>query len=771
MSVATREGFRRLTSTLDSLQKSVVRRDGDPIPLFEKAGRALAADVRCLENQGKHAKPDEVSRLASCCSTLMKNPLPQSTANQLSRFFEDHLRSGAATLDSSTTILSTMIDLLQVERQFLPVGVELQHNLRYRETCEIAFGQSLALWDDVGGGNPAAFALPMRKVKASPKSLIAMLRGVDEVRCHNFVFYPSTTGSRSLLPIKCKRQMEAKLQKSGDGRRLLGALRSSTLTKIDAGTALNIMARTGIYDEETAAYCCDALIGQDVLLNSRQRTHILRNLGVLQHSAPRLLDLSLSGRIKFGDMETNDVRDYVQALAMVRADFSQQSSKVKELMDGIWMHTLRYKNANPNASDDSTGGQSGQRRPIGQHGRGASSSSNPPQQKSFLYSNLGGEAIDSASSAMDTELDQKPQPTYSPNVPNPKTGLPPSWLVDVNHALYELNVTHHKFMAHCARQLRTQVHRCTSQEWLKILYAFGAPKVKTTVPEDLQGTWETKVEKMVKVVAFKCGEETDFLRSQGRHVYSLTAADALRQAGIKEHPIYDLERDLRRQHNVPSAPAPPGVQTPAATFSPVTPKTSFSATAFGSPQAEPTTPASKQHNDAQDNRIDYVEAFIRRWPTSDGRQLLELISKVTAADFRSVAQGKNVPKLLKAYNSAVSHGGLSGASVAAEASSEYYRLLSVIVQAQALSFLSTKEVSETMIDFLQFPLAGAIDSDLSFPKACVSVVRGRLAAPPGSGTTIARPVFDDLVAVLQALNVSGDFDADIDLFSKPNPKL
>jgi hypothetical protein len=159
-----------------------------------------------------------------------------------------------------------------------------------------------------------------------------------------FVFHPVGAEMHSLLPVKSKVQLEAKLMRTGEARDILKTLRRLRLSRVDAGMLMGIMAECGLYDEEVANDCGGALSDSISLLSSEQVAHALFSYGVLNHRHPQLRYLASRFDASSG-VTTEGMRRYALGLACLQFPLAQK----RQLVDWIFMHAMRFQENDPKA--------------------------------------------------------------------------------------------------------------------------------------------------------------------------------------------------------------------------------------------------------------------------------------------------------------------------------------------------------------------------------------------------------------------------------------
>jgi len=172
---------------------------------------------------------------------------------------------------------------------------------------------------------------------------LQLLACCDEVyhpaRSKPFPFHPVGAEQVSLLPVKNKVQMEAKLQKSGEAREILQRIRQLRLSRVDAGSLLMQLAESGLYDADVANMCCDLLLASQSLLSSQQLAQIVYSLGVLQHRHVQQKNflVAFNGRDK---VTAEGMRRFCMGVACLSVPYPGPQI---QLIDWLFMHGLRFK--------------------------------------------------------------------------------------------------------------------------------------------------------------------------------------------------------------------------------------------------------------------------------------------------------------------------------------------------------------------------------------------------------------------------------------------
>lgn len=509
-------GLAAVCGELSRIQLQLLQREGSPLVLAHEGVQLLRESLAGFElSSDRNADTARlVPKLLRACATVMRH-VPD----------EDALAA-----------LDALDDCAAVVWQYSEGG-HVQRNFNLSEVCSLL--RSVSALDDCQGRLLELSALPTNTAfpdKAAPSSvherampsplqssatprrfdalltpiynhamqlwvdpqentttlsILSLLEANSRVHGRSFTFPAASADQNGLLPIKAKIHMEAKMQRCRGARGLLAALRDRELNRIDAGMSLATMAQTGLYDPEVCNRSCETLYTQHALLSSQQLCQVLYHLGTLQHR--HIHQKYFSSLVEPRECNAEAVRQHVLGLAMLR----QPPPSETALMNGVFLHALRASHANRRSSSSEASSS----------GRGVA-----PSRRNRHSSHLSPKA----QRAIQDPLNEKDD--YA---------LAPQWYIDVGHGLCCLGIQHPKYKLMAARQTRRSIGRLTTAERCKLLYAVGGLS-SAQVPAELQGAWQSKVERSIAITAEKL---KDIEPHEGPYVMN-----ALLHCNIRSHP-------------------------------------------------------------------------------------------------------------------------------------------------------------------------------------------------------------------------------------------
>jgi hypothetical protein len=304
--------FSALSSELTRLSNQFMNREGDPRAIANEAVSYLIANQDHVVAEAKQ-NLEAVPKFARACATLIREPLGQTTEMQLAAILDAYTANGSDDVNDSAAVLSAACVFWQ--RTTNPTSV-------FPSITRAAFQRTLSQWS-------------MDKKKTRTDSIITMLSACNALHGEALTCEPLGEGKMSLLPVKSKLQMEAKLLRLPHARHLLEHLREVSYSRVDAGVCLNTMASSGLYDQAVADTCCAVLHGACPLLSSQQLSQIIFNLGVLQHR--HVHQQFFANKIVVAKCTRDALRRVVQGQAMLQMPVTNP----KALMDGVFLHALR----------------------------------------------------------------------------------------------------------------------------------------------------------------------------------------------------------------------------------------------------------------------------------------------------------------------------------------------------------------------------------------------------------------------------------------------
>ena len=304
--------FTAVCSELSRLSTQLMNREGDPQLIVNEAGEVLVANQDHLVAEAK-SNLDDVPTFARACATLLRSPVGPTTELQLATIFDAYVTNGRGDVNDHAAVLAAAHSMWNRSTN--------QSASVFPSITRGAFRRSVELWASA-------------KKQTRTDSLISLLHA-SGVETGAFGCEVAMGDVRTLLPVKSKLKMEAKIQRSHHAREILQSMREVNLSRIDAGLCLNVMASTGLYDQQVVDTCCAVLHASNSLVSSQQFTQILYNLGVLQHR--HIHQQFFANRIQLAKCTSDAVRRLAQAQAMLQMPVTNS----KALMDGVFLHALR----------------------------------------------------------------------------------------------------------------------------------------------------------------------------------------------------------------------------------------------------------------------------------------------------------------------------------------------------------------------------------------------------------------------------------------------
>lgn len=344
MSSTSVSSLRTLTAMLTERAQAVTRREGNPAELAEHSKALLFSHLDLLRPPSAAEEFSDVSKLLRACAVLFRHAEAPLSALPKLAVLADVAAEATTDVNTVTSLASSCLTIAQSfsthSSSMTPLSappstnsadvvalMPIVHTL-YRKAVHMMRQRTSFLHTDTS------------------IQLLSCCDAIYHPRSKPFVFRPMGAEMHSLLPVKGKVQMEAKVQKSGEAREMLKRFRTLKLTRVDAGMLLTVMAETGLYDPEVANDCCEVLRSSQSLLSSQQLAQIVYALGVLQHRHVHQKSFAASF----------DARDHVTADGMKRyalglACLSMQhpSGSSKQLLDWLFMHGLRHREGDPMA--------------------------------------------------------------------------------------------------------------------------------------------------------------------------------------------------------------------------------------------------------------------------------------------------------------------------------------------------------------------------------------------------------------------------------------
>ncbi|CAD2213179.1 hypothetical protein AGDE_09427 [Angomonas deanei] len=422
-----------LCEELATLQLQLLRREAAPKKLAKEGLNLIKENLDCLT-------PSSVNKavvplyLRSCASLLKHVPDRDELAvlDVLDETFavaKEYIHSKRN--ESPNDDCSVLRSIMSID--------ECYANFSAKNSPSSSHDESKAVGSQFSELVVPVYDRGMRNLRSHPdsvstQSMLTLMQGTSKVYGNNIKFVPTTADISSLLPIKPKIQMEAKIQRCYGARDLLNRLCQRELSRLDAGMCLSVMAETGFYDGDVCNLCCSALHTSHPLLTSPQLCQIIHSLGILQHR--HIHQKFFSSLIDPKKCTADGLKKHVQGLAMLR----QPPFSETKLMNGVFLHSLRNAHS--------------------PHHQGSTATKGP-----------------------------KPHLRYNEAVVDYE--LPPLWYIDVGHSLSVLDITHHKFKLSVARQARRSIAKLSTLERCKLLYAVGGAPLES-VPTELRAAWENK---------------------------------------------------------------------------------------------------------------------------------------------------------------------------------------------------------------------------------------------------------------------------------------
>jgi hypothetical protein len=309
--------FREVCQELDALHLKLVNRVGDPRDVIREAKGFLSTNADSISPTKENLEHAPIL-LRSCASILRgdESTSPQ-IATCLTRFLEEYLDSKPADFNHVATALRATILLTENTVMKSLMG----------PLANKTYVAAMSLWRTSKG--------PRHTI-----SMLSLLKGCHAIYGRSYAFTPPfTSGPRSLLPIKCRLQMEAQMNKCFESRQLLNALLGMRLTKYDAGMCLSVMEEAGFYHEDLAKKCCDVLACYRSSISSNQWAQVVHSLGVLQHRSEH--QRLFSGSFNAKNSNAPSIRNYVIGIACLNLT----PTEPQKVLDGLFLHAKRPKEA------------------------------------------------------------------------------------------------------------------------------------------------------------------------------------------------------------------------------------------------------------------------------------------------------------------------------------------------------------------------------------------------------------------------------------------
>ena len=313
--------FSQLCEQLSALYVKVQRRDGDPNLLRKKA---LDLCLGSRENIDPRIAPEILLlpfvRDVSALLRPVASNFPSDVALRISAVAAECLKSSTCHFDSAGNVLDACLDLQTATRQ-----------PHFRNVIQEAYSVG------VNALRSGEMREALESGRATSVTVLPFIRGAAFTYAHDFKFLRMACGSRALLPCRPRAQMEAKLQKSGECRQFLHALRVCRhWRKMDCVVSLQRFAQVGVFDEACCNLCCDALTARYLpTLSAHDISGVLFALGVMGHRSPHHTNFLSS--LRFNELPPRDFVHAVQGLAMVHMCVEERLHK--PLCDSLWKHT------------------------------------------------------------------------------------------------------------------------------------------------------------------------------------------------------------------------------------------------------------------------------------------------------------------------------------------------------------------------------------------------------------------------------------------------
>lgn len=336
ITIAMREAISVVASELSKLQLSMLQRTDSPSAIFQKAVKIL-----------KHHKEDLVMTegsissvpmlLRSCATVFAKAPaidqqlLGLEALDTVFPIAKEYVGTQCGNVNEASSVLRSITSMDETQRRSSPDDVTFPPSAemasrRYSLLLRPSYAHAYHQWS-------------LQSTTVHTMSVLALLRGTAAVHGSAFSFSSSKPDARSLLPIKDRVQMEAKMQRCQGSRELMNALKEMTLSRLDAGMGLLLMAELGFYDMDLCNMLCEVLHSSHSAVTSQQFSQIVYSLGVLQHR--HVYQRYFSSLLQPKDCNADGIRQHVLGLAMLQ----QPPHSEKSLMNGIFLHALRGSKA------------------------------------------------------------------------------------------------------------------------------------------------------------------------------------------------------------------------------------------------------------------------------------------------------------------------------------------------------------------------------------------------------------------------------------------
>lgn len=460
-----------ISRELSCLQVNLLQRNAPPSVLACAAVRLLREQRDALEIRSDVDVHHVPLFLRSCGTLIAKLPPTHSldAFESLDAIFpiaSRYVHSKCGDVNESAAVLRGVLGLYEVQQRLQDAAPSSQArsmvDRKFASLLRPCYHHAYQQWSKEAPG------------RTHTLSVLSLLRGTAMLHGRDFQFPSMNPDQRGLLPIKQRVHMEAKMLRCPGSKELLNALKEMSMNRLDAGMCLTQMAELGFYDRDVCNMACEVLQSSHAIISSQQISQILYSLGVIQHR--HVFQRFFSSFFVPKKCDAEGIRQHALGLAMLQ----QPPHSEEQLMDGIFLHALRYSKS---------------RSHYDRH-----------QQQHLNLSDRGALPVHSPS-----EVD-KP--------------LPYSWFLDVGYSLSCLDITHHKYKLLLSRQVRGKLPKMSTKECCKYLYAIGPPS-DPEVPAALQSSWEKKVGKAMSF-AFRKLEDIEVADGpQTMH--------ALRFCGVMKH--------------------------------------------------------------------------------------------------------------------------------------------------------------------------------------------------------------------------------------------